>query len=58
MLHSQRDTYEKILRFVEKEIEKVKTSSTEKNTPRQITNGGKLVAYNKVRSKIKSALNP
>lgn len=41
-----------IMKFVEKEIKKIVDSNTEPNTPRQITNGGKLQAYNKVLQKL------
>lgn len=51
------DTCEQIIRYLNKEIELIKNSPLEKNTPRQITNGGKLHAYRKAIGKAKVIQN-
>lgn len=48
------DTCEQIIRYLNKEIEIIKSRPSEKNTPRQITYGGKLHAYRKALSKAKT----
>lgn len=45
---------EHIIRFCQKEISIIKSGNPVKNSPRQITNGGKLLAYNKVLVKLKT----
>jgi hypothetical protein len=40
--------------FIEGKIAKIKEQKPESNSPRQITNGGKLKAYNDVLSYLKS----
>lgn len=43
---------EHMIYFCKAEIKKIKESKVEPNTNRQITNGGKLYAYNKILQKL------
>lgn len=43
---------ENVIFFVRRQIDKIKMSKQEFNTPRQISNGGKLLAYRKVLEKM------
>lgn len=43
---------EQMIYYCEAQINKIKSGTKEANTPRQITNGGKLLAYNKVLTKL------
>jgi hypothetical protein len=53
----QPETLKKVIKIIEKEIEKIKSKNYEgENSVRQITNGGKLLALNKLKSKLKSML--
>lgn len=45
---------EQMIYFVQREIDDIKKSEFKPNSNRQITNGGKLLAYNKMLSKLKS----
>lgn len=45
---------EQITTYILNEINRIKTENPLPNSARQITNGGKLLAYNKMLSKLKS----
>lgn len=46
----KRDAYFEIKKFILKQIEQYKNEEPEKNTPRQITKGGKLIAFNRLKT--------
>lgn len=43
---------DRMIRFCKAEIKKIKQGKTEPNTNRQITNGGKIIAYNRMVQKL------
>jgi hypothetical protein len=49
--------FEYVLRYCDVQIESVKKDNPEPNTPRQITNGGKLLAYNKIKGRLTAFIN-
>ena len=51
------NAFNQMLRYCEAQIIAIKKDVPEKNTPRQITNGGKLLAYNKIKVKLKRLIS-